>query len=641
MSNRKARQNSILVILAKVLVCGLLLLPATISIVYADTFVSPATITIDGTFTDWGTTGSPASGAYLFQDASNYGEQDGYGFNWKAGDINYFWTAVSTQLGGTTPASSSNLLQYFHYRFDTNYNHTIKGQSYYVQLNLGAASPGYADHLLQIWVDNDANPKVKLVLYEYNTPYPQIRAFTSGSITGKVSNVASPYPGFSGVQDTSAGGAMGKYDGTRYGVEVRIPVSWYSSTYGGGVNADGSGTPMVIGAVFTGTGSLGAVGTVKDTINDFARNTLVSLTDTLTGDTQFATDDITKIVFTTISQTILVGTVSAVMIIQTQDDIGVPKNVCTNTNIALSSTSATGRFDTNPAGAFDGSVTSVTIANGTSSAIFYYRDTAPGTLTITATENPGQGWTDATQQETIIGLSPTVTTNNATSVEETSATLNGTLNDDGGESCQYRFQYGTTAGGPYPSSTAWSGNITAVQAFSAGVTSLNPGTRYYFQAMAKNSSGAGIGAEQSFLTKPEAPTGFNASSVSGTQINLNWTKGDGAQRTMVRRQTGGYPANRNDGSEAYFDTGISFADAGLSPDTTYYYRAWSEVTGSQQWSDNYAETSATAGGVPQEPVAVGGIIYPVDKLGVLAPWISSGLATLSVIGLAALRLKRK
>ncbi|MFA5317651.1 MAG: hypothetical protein WC369_09550, partial [Dehalococcoidales bacterium] len=100
MSNRKARQNSILVILAKVLVCGLLLLPATISIVYADTFVSPATITIDGTFTDWGTTGSPASGAYLFQDASNYGEQDGYGFNWKAGDINYLWTAASTQLGG-------------------------------------------------------------------------------------------------------------------------------------------------------------------------------------------------------------------------------------------------------------------------------------------------------------------------------------------------------------------------------------------------------------------------------------------------------------------------------------------------------------------------------------------------------------
>ncbi|MFC1981115.1 DUF2341 domain-containing protein [Chloroflexota bacterium] len=44
---------------------------------------------------------------------------------------------------------------------------------------------------------------------------------------------------------------------------------------------------------------------------------------------------------------------------------------------------------------------------------------------------------------------PTVTTGSATLVEETTATLHGTLTDDSGENCQYRFRWGTTSGGPY------------------------------------------------------------------------------------------------------------------------------------------------------------------------------------------------
>jgi len=127
-----------------------------------------------------------------------------------------------------------------------------------------------------MWVDNWDTPKVTLVLYQYNTPYPQMKAFTDGSLVGRVSNVAYPYPGFSGVQDASATGATAKYDSTYYGVEVRIPVAWYSSTYGGAVTNDGTGAPTAIGAMFTGTGNLGAVGTVKDTVNDGANKTRVA-----------------------------------------------------------------------------------------------------------------------------------------------------------------------------------------------------------------------------------------------------------------------------------------------------------------------------------------------------------------------------
>ena len=61
--------------------CTLSLSLVISSVVYAETFVGPSTLTIDGTFSDWGTVGSPSTGLYLVQDMSNSGEQDGSGFN--------------------------------------------------------------------------------------------------------------------------------------------------------------------------------------------------------------------------------------------------------------------------------------------------------------------------------------------------------------------------------------------------------------------------------------------------------------------------------------------------------------------------------------------------------------------------------
>jgi hypothetical protein len=89
---------------------------------------------------------------------------------------------------------------------------------------------------------------------------------------------------------------------------------------------------------------------------------------------------------------------------------------------------------------------------------------------------------------------------------------------------------------------------------------------------------------------------------------------------MVRRKEGDYPSSISDGNEVYFDTGTTATDTGLSPGTTYFYRAWSEITGSQQWSDGYASDSATTDG-GEEPVPVGGQVYHTDKNRILAPWL--------------------
>jgi len=142
-------------------------------------------------------------------------------------------------------------------------------------------------------------------------------------------------------------------------------------------------------------------------------------------------------------------------------------------------------------------------------------------------------------------------------VEETTATLNGTVSDDGGEACQYRFEYDTDSGEPYAHNTTWAGSNTSGQSFTESVSNLTKGTKYYFRAQARNSAGTGTGSEQSFLTKPDAPTNFAAISAAAGQTDLSWTRGEGAQKTKIMRKEGSYPADKDDGTQVYFHTGTA------------------------------------------------------------------------------------
>jgi len=191
---------------------------------------------------------------------------------------------------------------------------------------------------------------------------------------------------------------------------------------------------------------------------------------------------------------------------------------------------------------------------------------------------------------------PTVTTSSATNVEETTATLGGNITDTGGQNCDQRgVEYGTQSG-IYPYESVESGNF-GTGSYTRDVTGLSPGTRYYFRAKAHNSADWAYGSELQFLTKPLAPTNLTVTDYGSDYISLSWTKGTGANRTMVRRKQGSYPTSITDGTQVYFDTGTSVTDSGLEPNQTYYYRAWSEVTSGslQQWSDDYAQISqATA-----------------------------------------------
>jgi len=107
--------------------------------------------------------------------------------------------------------------------------------------------------------------------------------------------------------------------------------------------------------------------------------------------------------------------------------------------------------------------------------------------------------------------------------------------------------------------------------------------------------GTSYGGQVDFVTKPNPPTTLSATVISKYQINVAWTKGSGAEKTMVRRKVDSYPTSVSDGDQAYFETGSSFSDTGLTPNTHYYYRAWSYTTDAPNsgYSDEYASDDAT------------------------------------------------
>jgi len=187
---------------------------------------------------------------------------------------------------------------------------------------------------------------------------------------------------------------------------------------------------------------------------------------------------------------------------------------------------------------------------------------------------------------------PTVVTNAATSVEEVTATLNGQVTGTDGLTVTRRgFQWDTDSGSPYASDWYEDGSF-GTGSFSHGITGLEEGTLYYFRAYAVTVAGTGYGSEKKFLLKPLVPTSFSAS-VNGTSIDLSWTKGTGADKTLIRYKVGSYPTSKTDGTQIYFNSGTSYIHESLGGGS-YYYRAWSYVTdgGLEQYSDNYAQDNA-------------------------------------------------
>lgn len=97
---------------------------------------------------------------------------------------------------------------------------------------------------------------------------------------------------------------------------------------------------------------------------------------------------------------------------------------------------------------------------------------------------------------------PATTTDPATDILISTANLNGTLDNDGGEVCACGFEYGldTSYGTTTPTDSKETG-----ETFDSGLTGLSPRTVYHYRAIATNAAGTSYGADRTFRTKAKFP----------------------------------------------------------------------------------------------------------------------------------------
>ena len=122
---------------------------------------------------------------------------------------------------------------------------------------------------------------------------------------------------------------------------------------------------------------------------------------------------------------------------------------------------------------------------------------------------------------TLEASEPDADTDDATNIQGTTSVLHGSIEKNGGfDVTDYGFYYGTDSDNLYMKVSlgyagAWKGD------FSATITGLNPGTKYYFRAYAINKIGEDKGSRYSFTTiSVPVPTAVPTTAPTATPTSL-------------------------------------------------------------------------------------------------------------------------
>lgn len=221
-------------------------------------------------------------------------------------------------------------------------------------------------------------------------------------------------------------------------------------------------------------------------------------------------------------------------------------------------------------------------------------------LSFTTGYNPYYD-TNNLNYESIYGTQPAITTNSATSISGNSAVLNGFVNGSNLATTAW-FEWGINVS--FTNSTAQNSYGYGVSAYNTTLTGLTPNTIYHFRAVAQNAKGRVFGNTVSFTTGsisylnyPNQPISSelkastnSAISISATSAKLSalivnsgiipsitwfeWgpTINLGEKTEII--STGNYPAVKHINTLS-----------GLTPKTTYYFRAVAENNFSRSISE--------------------------------------------------------
>ena len=197
----------------------------------------------------------------------------------------------------------------------------------------------------------------------------------------------------------------------------------------------------------------------------------------------------------------------------------------------------------------------------------------------------------------------TVVSQPASALTATSATLNGQVTDVGNGAPSITFFWGTTDGGP--AAAGWQHSLTLAGthsgSYSGGISGLAPATTYYFTSRATNVAGDSWALSSGSFETPALPP--SVANVAATDIgpatatvgaNVTATGGEIPAVTIYYGPADGGTTAANWASSVSLGQLSGTATTtlgGLSPGTTYHFRALAQNGGGQAWA---AATSSFA-----------------------------------------------
>jgi len=144
-------------------------------------------------------------------------------------------------------------------------------------------------------------------------------------------------------------------------------------------------------------------------------------------------------------------------------------------------------------------------------------------------------------------------------------------------------------------------------------TGLAPATTYYYRVRAFNASGASGYSNTASATTPSqapaAPDNLNATALSSSQVNLAWNdrSSDETGFTIDRATNASFTSGL-----ASFNVGTNvttYADTGLTPATTYYYRVRAFNAAGQSGNSNTASATTFPQSSPGDTFGLAGTYF--------------------------------
>lgn len=196
-----------------------------------------------------------------------------------------------------------------------------------------------------------------------------------------------------------------------------------------------------------------------------------------------------------------------------------------------------------------------------------------GSHTIYAVSADGGATSDTTTFTQY--ASPTLTTSDASAYGVATATVGGSVSSSGGSTLtDAGVYYGTDAD---PASTGRKVSTGTSTSISASLTSLSPGTKYYYAAYATNSVGTSYGSVKSFTTYLASPS--VSVSADTNSLSASWNSITNASS---------YDIYLDNGSSATTNvTGTSYTYSGLNPNTQHSIKVVAKNSVSSSTGDSF------------------------------------------------------